>query len=90
MFWFNEETMADYCVTDYHTGCIQTRADFMACCILHNLLLDYKGGDTWRERTIPGVRKGEQEDERPVVIPNEHYFLWSKFRTDPEFVALLQ
>jgi hypothetical protein len=90
MFWFNEEMMMDSRGVDCHTGCIQTRTYFMACCILYIHLLDYNGGGTWWELTIRAVRKGEQEDEQPVGIPNDHSFLRSKYRPDPEFVALLQ
>jgi hypothetical protein len=61
----------------------------MACCVLHNILIDYNGGDNWRGRMIIVPWNGE-EDTAPVRIYNDHSFLRSQYRADPEFAATLQ
>jgi hypothetical protein len=49
---------------------------FMACCVLHNRLLYYNGGDNWRGRMIVVPRNGEDKTA-PVRINNDHSFLRS-------------
>jgi hypothetical protein len=63
---------------------------FIACCVLHNILLDYSGGENLCQRMVPVPQKGNVENVEPTAIPNDFYFLRSKYRDDPEFQALLQ
>jgi hypothetical protein len=42
---------------------------FIACCVLHNRLLDYNDVDNWRERKL--AHKGEQDDYVPVSIDSD-------------------
>jgi hypothetical protein len=52
-------------------------------------LLDYNEGDNWRQRIVPVPQKGYKEDEEAIVIPDDHSFLRSKYRDDPEFQTYL-
>jgi hypothetical protein len=42
---------------------------FNACCVLHNIILDYNGADNWKARVSHGVGScdGKAEDEIPVI-----------------------
>jgi hypothetical protein len=62
---------------------------FTACCVLYNILIAYNGGDNWHGR-ISIVQQNGEEEIAPVIIDNDHSFLPSQYRADPEFAATLQ
>jgi hypothetical protein len=47
---------------------------FIACCVLHNRLIDYNGGDTWSQRMVPVSHQGNVENVEPTGIPNDFPF----------------
>jgi hypothetical protein len=46
---------------------------FMACCVLHNILLDYNGGENWRGKMITVPRKSPKAPPRSKLCPS---LLW--------------
>jgi hypothetical protein len=74
-------------ITNQEALCVKQM--FMACCVLHSILIDCNAGDNWRGRMLI-IPKNEEEETAPVRIDNDNYFLRSQYRADPEFYATLQ
>jgi hypothetical protein len=62
----------------------------IACCVLHNRILDDNDADNWSEMMIIVARTGDIDEYVPVSIGDDHSFLHSHYRNDPEFVSKLQ
>jgi hypothetical protein len=58
----------------------------IVCCVLHNRLLDYNDADNWHQQMIIFAHQGEQDDYVPMTIDNDHSFLCSHYRNDPELL----